>query len=82
MAPAKLDQSAPTTSDRLKTAVVETARHHLRPLALIELAAFTVALLLGWTEIALAILAWHVLRMGAMAVRDFRGHRDDQSGVG
>jgi hypothetical protein len=41
MAPAKLDQSAPTTSDRLKTAVVETVRHHLRPLALIELAAFT-----------------------------------------
>jgi hypothetical protein len=79
MAPTKLDRSAPTTSNRVKAALAETARHHLRPLALIELAAFTVALVLGWTEIALAILAWHVLRMGAMAVRDFKGHRDSRS---
>jgi hypothetical protein len=68
------DESRTTTP--LRTTIVAMARHHVRPLALLELAAFTVALLLGWTAVALAILAWHVLRMGVLAVQEYRSSRN------
>ena len=48
--------------------VAGIAKYHLRPLVLIELAAFVAALLVGWKEVALAILVLHVLRMGITAL--------------
>lgn len=56
--------------------VAEIGRHHLRPLTLVEVAAVVIALILGWKLVAVAILAWHVLRMAwAMRSHSARDHK-------
>ena len=40
-------------------------RHHITPLALLELTVFGVALVLGFKTIALVVLAFHIGRMVA-----------------
>lgn len=62
------------TAHRLKAVAVDMARYHLTPLTLLEATAFVAALLLGWREIAVVILAWHVLRMVVTALADRRGN--------
>lgn len=49
--------------------IASAGRHFVSPLALVEMAAFVGAMLLGWELVGLAILAWHVLRMGVIALR-------------
>lgn len=45
-------------------AVLGFVKYHLRPLTILETAAAAAALVLGWKEVAVAILIWHVVRMG------------------
>jgi hypothetical protein len=71
--PQSTDPGATGTAHRLKVAANDMVRYHLSPLTLLEAVAFVAALLLGWKEVAVAILAWHALRMIVMAVR----HRRD-----
>ena len=53
---------------RLWAAATGLVRYHLTPLALIELTAFGAAMLAGWNEVAIAILAFHVARMVVTAI--------------
>jgi hypothetical protein len=71
------DAGSTTTGRPLRTALVDIARSHLTLLTLVELAAFVAALLLGWKEVAVAVLWWHVLRMAVAAVRGQREVRDE-----